>query len=104
VVWVEDESRAAILDDYLWTFDRLSFVPHAIAADGVNASDEPVVLVTTPVNPNRAEVLVVADGLPPLDWAAGFAEVHDLLPPGAAGDERRSHWAGWSGDRVEEAT
>lgn len=104
MVWVEDEGRAAILDDYLWTFDRLSFVPHAVASGGVNASDEPVVLVTSPENPNGADVLVVADGLPPLEWATGFAEVHDLLPPGEAGEERRRHWDRWPGDRVEEAT
>jgi DNA polymerase IIIc chi subunit len=92
VVWVSDEGRLRILDDFLWTADRLGFVPHAVAAEGVDVAGEPVVLVCRPVNPNCAAVLVVGDGLPPLDWAAGFDEVHDLVAPDAAGDERRAHW------------
>jgi DNA polymerase IIIc chi subunit len=92
VVWVSDEDRLRILDDFLWTADKLGFLPHAVAAEGVDMAGEPVVLVCRPVNPNRAAVLVVGDGLPPLDWAAGFDEVHDLVAAGAAGDERRVHW------------
>ena len=102
VVWVEDEGRAKILDDYLWTFGKHTFLPHAVAAAGVDVSQEPVVVLSEPANPNGADVLVVADGLPPLDWAAEFAEVHDLLPPGSPGEERRSHWDGWTGDRSED--
>jgi hypothetical protein len=37
-----------------------------------------------------------------MDWAAGFDDVHDLLPPGPAGDERLRSWDGWPGDRTEE--
>jgi DNA polymerase IIIc chi subunit len=92
VVWVSDEGRLRILDDFLWTADKLAFLPHAVWAEGVDMADEPVVLVCRPVNPNRAAVLVVGDGLPPLGWAAGFDEVHDLVAPDAAGDERRAHW------------
>jgi DNA polymerase IIIc chi subunit len=92
VVWVSDEGRMKILDDFLWTADKLGFLPHAVAAEAVDMAGEPVVLVCRPVNPNRAAVLVVGDGLPPLDWAAGFDEVHDLVAPGAPGEERRAHW------------
>lgn len=92
IVWVSDEGRLKVLDEFLWTGDKLSFVPHAAWFEGADLADEPVVLVCQPVNPNRAEVLVVGDGLPPLDWAAGFAEVHDLVPAGEPGDERRAHW------------
>lgn len=92
VIWVSDEGRMRILDDFLWTSDKLAFLPHAVWAEGVDVADEPVVLVSLPVNPNQAEVLLVGDGLPPLDWAAGFAEVHDLMEPGEAGEERRAYW------------
>lgn len=102
VVWVEDEERARLLDEFLWTFDKLSFLPHAVSTASADVADEPVVVVSTQENPNSATVLVVADGLPPLDWAAGFDEVHDLLPPGPAGDERRRFWADWPGTRTEE--
>lgn len=98
VVWVGDQGRLKILDDYLWTFRRLSFVPHAVWSPELGELDEPVVLVAEPANPNRADVLVVGDDTPPAEWAATFDEVHDLVPPGEAGDERRRFWEQWRRD------
>ena len=98
VVWVGDEGRLHILDDYLWTFRRLSFVPHAVWSPDLGDLDEPVVLVAEPANPNRADILVVGDDLPPGEWAAGFDEVHDLVPRDEDGDERRRFWELWSHD------
>jgi len=98
VVWVGDEGRLHILDDYLWTFRRLSFVPHAVWSPELGDLDEPVVLLAEPANPNRSDVLVVGDDPPPGDWAAGFQEVHDLVPPGEEGDERRRFWEQWRRD------
>ncbi len=97
IVWVTDEGRRQILDDYLWTFRQLSFVPHRIWTPGMESPVEPVVLVGEAVNPIAAEVLVVGDELPPMDWAAEFKEVHDLIPPGAAGEARSEAWrdTGW---------
>lgn len=95
VVWVEDEGRRQILDDYLWTFDQLAFVPHLKWAPELGEVDDPLVLVGGPVNPNRADVLVVGDGLPPREWCASFAEIHDLLPPGPEGDAREAGWRIW---------
>jgi DNA polymerase IIIc chi subunit len=95
VIWVEDEGRLQMLDEFLWTYDKLAFVPHAVGTRALGDMDEPVVLVAEPVNPNGAEVLVVGDGLPPADWAAGFDEVHDLVPADAAGEDRRTWWAKW---------
>ncbi len=95
VVWVADEGRRQILDDYLWTFEKLAFVPHLSWAPALGEVEDPIVLVGEPVNPNRAEVLVVGDELPPGPWAAGFAEVHDLVPAGAQGDQREAHWRRW---------
>jgi len=99
VVWVADEGRLQILDDYLWTYEQLSFVPHAVWAPNMGDVSDPVVLVSTPANPNRAEVMVVGDEPPPEDWIGGFDEVHDLIPPGDAGDERRAFWERWGGTR-----
>jgi len=95
VVWVADEGRLHILDEYLWTYEQLAFLPHAVWAENLGEVSEPVVLVSTPANPNGAEVLVVGDDPPPSDWAATFHEVHDLIPPGDAGDERRAFWKSW---------
>ena len=98
VVWVADEGRRQIFDDFLWTFDRLAFVPHALWQPSLGEVGDPVVLLGEPANPNRATILVVGDGLPPADWARGFDEVHDLVPPGDEGEQRRGWWRQWSDD------
>jgi DNA polymerase-3 subunit chi len=98
VVWVADEGRLHILDEYLWTFEQLSFLPHAVWAENVTEFDEPVALVSVPKNPIDAEVLVVGDDPPPGDWIASFGEVHDLVPPGDEGDERRAFWRSWKSE------
>jgi len=95
VIWVTDQGRLQILDDYLWTYEKLAFLPHAVWSGGGDQADEPIVLTSEPANPNGAEVLVVGDGLPPGEWAAGFDEVHDLIPPEDAGEERRAFWDRW---------
>ena len=79
VVYVADARRAALLDEYLWTFSQPAFVPHCLW-DGAGEVEEPVVVVTGELaNPNRADALVVADRLADPATAAGFAEVHDVV-------------------------
>ena len=102
VVWVADEGRSQILDDFLWTYHRLAFVPHAVWSPSLGELDEPVVISSHAENPNAAEVLVVGDGFPPEDWAAGFGEVHDLIPPGDEGAQRREFWERWRRDHEVE--
>ena len=103
VVWVADEGRRQIFDDWLWTFDRLSFVPHSVWQPTLGEIDDPVVLLGVEGNPNGATVLVVGDDLPPVDWAREFEVIHDFIPPGDGGDERRSWWHEWSTGGDEEA-
>jgi DNA polymerase IIIc chi subunit len=98
VVWVADEGRRQILDDYLWTFQKLAFLPHVLWGPNLGDVEEAVVLVGEPANPNRATVLVVGDDLPPGAWAATFDEVHDLIPPGVSGERRVEFWERWKSD------
>ncbi len=98
VVWVADEGRRQILDDYLWTFQKLAFLPHLLWGPELGEVEEGIVLVGEPANPNRATVMVVGDDLPPGAWAATFDEVHDLIEPGGGGDERRALWERWKED------
>jgi DNA polymerase IIIc chi subunit len=98
VVWVADEGRRQILDDYLWTFEKLAFLPHVLWGPELGDVEESIVLVGEPNNPNRAKVLVVGDDPPPGVWAAGFDEIHDLVPPGEGGAERRAFWERWQQD------
>ncbi len=95
VVWVADEGRRQILDDYLWTFEKLSFVPHSLWSPGLGDVEEPIVLVGEPVNPNQASVLVVGDDLPDGSWAATFEVVHDLVGSDDQGSTRREFWDRW---------
>jgi DNA polymerase-3 subunit chi len=93
VVWVSDEGRAGILDDFLWTFAQHSFVPH-LRWNGRDAEvEDPVVLVTGQLaNPNEATVLIIADLLAEPRQAADFAEIHDLLTPAAEDTGKQEAW------------
>ena len=51
VVWVADPGRLQMLDDFLWTYDKLAFIPHAVWTDGADVADETVVLTSEAVNP-----------------------------------------------------
>ncbi|MGB8275441.1 MAG: DNA polymerase III subunit chi [Alphaproteobacteria bacterium] len=61
VVMVGSEERLAALDTALWTFDPNSFLAHGTSRDG-RPHEQPIFLTTGDENPNRASVLVLADG------------------------------------------
>ncbi|CAH1673797.1 MAG: DNA polymerase III subunit chi [Chelatococcus sp.] len=56
-----ERERLAALDDHLWTYREESFLPHGTEADP-DASSQPVVLTTSPDNPNDASVRFLVDG------------------------------------------
>lgn len=95
VVWVEDDRLRTVLDEYLWTFEQLAFIPHIAWDPTMGDVPDPVVLIGSPSNPNGAEALVVADDLPPAEWIGTFDEVHDFIPPGEPGEERAAWWQRW---------
>lgn len=95
VVWVADDRLRTILDEYLWTFEQLAFIPHVVWTEDMGEVVDPVVLVAQEANPNGAEALVVADELPPDEWVSTFDEVHDFIPPGDEGIERAAWWERW---------
>ena len=95
VIWVADDERRRILDDYLWTWEKLSFIPHRVWSAGDGEVVDPVVLLGEVGNPNRAEALVVGDDIPPAEWVSSFDEVHDFLAPGDEGKEREEAWVRW---------
>lgn len=101
VVWVADEGRRRIFDDWLWTFDKQSFVPHSVWQPDLGDVEDPVVLLGEPGNPNGATALVIGDDLPGEEWAKEFDEIHDLIPLGDEGEKRRSWWKRWSGGGEE---
>jgi DNA polymerase-3 subunit chi len=101
VVWVADDRLRTVLDEYLWTFEQLAFIPHIVWSEAMGEVVDPVVLVDRQANPNGAEALVVADELPPPEWVSDFSEVHDFIPPGDEGAEREAWWSRWRDEHRE---
>jgi DNA polymerase IIIc chi subunit len=93
VVFAGDAGRAAIFNDYLWTFAQHAFVPHVIWSGG--EVEEPVVIVPGALaNPIGADTLVILDRLADPAQATGFSEVHDFVGQAAEDHGKREAWAG----------
>jgi DNA polymerase III subunit chi len=61
--------RLAALDDLLWTWRDISFLPHGTHIEGNRAGDktganQPIYLTLQNERPNEAEVLFLVDGAP----------------------------------------
>lgn len=70
VVQAVSEERIAALDEHLWTYRDDSFLPHGTDKEA-HAADQPVVLTTGDLNPNRASVRFLVEGAEiPSDAAA----------------------------------
>lgn len=101
VIWVADDRLRTVLDEYLWTYEQLAFIPHIVWTEDLGEVVDPVVLLASEANPNEAEALVVADDLPPEGWVSNFDEVHDFIPPGDEGVERQAWWTRWQENHKE---
>lgn len=66
-----DVKRRAQLDKALWTYDKAAFLPHGDAeAPGLDAARQPILLSAKLENANKAEALVLMDGVEaPVDAA-----------------------------------
>ncbi|GJL85576.1 MAG: DNA polymerase III subunit chi [Micavibrio sp.] len=61
VVKTADDSQTQRLNEYLWTYNPDSFLPHGSKKDG-NAELQPIWLSSKDENPNNADVLIVTQG------------------------------------------
>jgi DNA polymerase-3 subunit chi len=61
VVQLGSQERLEAVNDWLWTFDPGSFLPHGGSAEG-HPGDQPVWLTLEEERPNGAQVLFLADG------------------------------------------
>ena len=66
-----EAARRAALDEALWTYDDQSFLPHGQAeAEGLEASQQPVLIAKDTDNHNQAAVALLMDGVDlPVDAA-----------------------------------
>ena len=81
VIWVPDTGLYQALHDVLWTFSKISFIPHGGKADGLPPEDQPFWFTHTLENPNNASVLLTVCA--PLTQATdikslGFSRVVDV--------------------------
>ena len=101
-VFLSDRGRAAVLDEYLWTFAQHSFVQHVLW-DGQNEVEDPVVVLAgTLGNPNGATVLVVGDRIGDPKDAGSFAEVHDFVTAAPEDEGKAKLWED-AGFKVQDA-
>src|SRR6478735_11107170 len=71
VVQAASEERVDALDAHLWTFSDDSFLPHGTDREAT-AGEQPVLLMASDQNPNRATVRFLIDGTPLPGDAASY--------------------------------
>ena len=69
LVRVGSDERAMALDTHLWTYKEEGFLAHGLYRDP-HPTEQPIVLTSRDGNANNAEVMFLADGAEPGDWAA----------------------------------
>ena len=75
-IHTDSRDAAVVLDDYLWTYRDISFLPHQLAGDGGEA-DTPITIGWNGTVPAGAGVLInLAANIP--DFAAGFARIIEI--------------------------
>lgn len=61
LVVLGSDDRVAAMDNFLWSFDNASWLPHGSKSSG-NADQQPIWLDIDDSNPNGASFLFLADG------------------------------------------
>lgn len=82
LITVVDENQAVTLDQFMWTWKRGAFLPHAYDNGAVDCLFEPVIIETKERNPNSAHVLLMGrpcslDFVSQFELAVDFAEMYD---------------------------
>jgi len=79
---VQDENQGVTLDRFMWSWQKGSFIPHALDNGAVECIDEPVIIATVEENSNGASVLIMGrpcrlDFMRQFKTVLDFAEVYD---------------------------
>lgn len=92
VVWLADERKAKMFNDYLWTFADESFVPHALWT-GTGEVEETVVVATGSLaSAGQAQALVLLDPPDDVESLGLFEVVHDLATTAPVDAGRAEAW------------
>ena len=77
LVMVQDDNQGVTLDQFMWTWKKAAFLPHAYDNGSQECFDEPVVISIREENPNGAGVLIA--GRPcSIDFVRHFRLVIDF--------------------------
>ena len=91
VVMAASDDRVEALASLLWTYRPDAWLPHGTVKDG-QAADQPIWLTTLDENPNKADLIVLTEGMATAQ--AGFQRCLDVFdgndPDTLAG--ARSRW------------
>lgn len=66
LVYCESDELMSKMDDLLWTYEQLAFLPHATIKDDRH-NEQPILLNTNDNNPNNANVLAISGKALPKD-------------------------------------
>jgi DNA polymerase-3 subunit chi len=77
-VRAESAERAAALDALLWTYSEESFLPHAVAGEGISMQ-QPVLISVEDGNENSANVLFLVGGATVNDWSQSAATFERIV-------------------------
>ena len=69
-MWSSETKKLTELDELLWRFDDLAFLPH-VFADDRHAAETPIIL-STQLPQLTGDVLVLLDDALPTDWQKEF--------------------------------
>lgn len=92
VVKCRDEAQVQSVNDFLWTFDASSFLPHGAGQDE-NAALQPIWITAQDERPNDADVLILMHGADS-DMTSDFTLCCEMLDghDGAGVDNARVRW------------
>lgn len=76
-LWTSDAKRLSTLNQMLWSFDDLAFLPH-IPANHPHAKDTPIRL-STDLSALEGDVLLLLDDYLPQDWKTEFGRFERII-------------------------
>ncbi|MEZ4485389.1 MAG: DNA polymerase III subunit chi [Syntrophotaleaceae bacterium] len=81
-ITVSDQNQAVTLDQFMWTWNKGSFIPHAYANGAVDCLEEPIIIDITENSSHGANVLIMGrpcnlEFVRHFQHVIDFAEIYD---------------------------
>lgn len=90
-IHTESRESAVRLDDYMWTFRDISFLPHVLADDSPGEATPVTIGWEGSTRPNQDVLLNLGNNIP--EFAGTFARIIEIVPPeNPARDQARDRY------------